>query len=355
VKDAEELAPEFAKEATTTETRLEPELVISQDPFWDLIRRGHTNQRIRELVRTYFQPLLDYFHDLREQIDSILLTRTDYQNQATLYRDEASISGVEERREGAFATLARGRAIPVSRAAFETTESALQQAMTAHGLAQEQTRQLEYIYGQIKNLRQYFQNVNRFMTAVMEGRTEPEPRQQQYIDLFINLLDWHFSSPTGASVFGLYLRLKYGNRKSPKTIPIYLIGKYWPEQIKHAGKRDLIIAERKGTILYIKDGPNYGQSRLEDPPPRILAEGEIEIIMDICYKDLLVEGTSLERLNEFIELFTLLSQPQNHIKVPSGQYIEKAVSVRLVSDMTNEMAQELIKLPRFSAYAKVIE
>ena len=38
--DAKELAPEFAKEATTTETRLEPELVISQEPFWDLLRGG---------------------------------------------------------------------------------------------------------------------------------------------------------------------------------------------------------------------------------------------------------------------------------------------------------------------------
>ena len=37
VKDSAEIAPEFAKEATTTETRFEPVLVISQNPFWDLV------------------------------------------------------------------------------------------------------------------------------------------------------------------------------------------------------------------------------------------------------------------------------------------------------------------------------
>jgi hypothetical protein len=35
--------------------------------------------------------------------------------------------------------------------------------------------------------------------------------------------------------------------------------------------------------------------------------------------------------------------------------IEKQVHVRPVHDMTDEMAQELINLPRFTAYAKIIE
>src|ERR671915_2154838 len=99
VKDAQELAPEFAKAPTTTETRLEPELVISKEPFWELLRRGHKNPRIQELVRKHFQPLLDAFHKLQEQIDDILLSRTGYQSEATMYRDAASISGLEERRE----------------------------------------------------------------------------------------------------------------------------------------------------------------------------------------------------------------------------------------------------------------
>src|ERR671915_418749 len=99
VNDARELAPEFAKTPTTTETRLEPELVISKEPFWELLRRGHKNPRIQELVRKHFQPLLDAFHKLQEQIDDILLSRTGYQSEATMYRDAASISGLEERRE----------------------------------------------------------------------------------------------------------------------------------------------------------------------------------------------------------------------------------------------------------------
>ena len=54
-------------------------------------------------------------------------------------------------------------------------------------------------------------------------------------------------------------------------------------------------------------------------------------------------------------LCRLLSRPENHIKVPSGQYIAKQVHVRQVHDMTDEMAQELANLSRFTAYAKIIQ
>ena len=62
-----------------------------------------------------------------------------------------------------------------------------------------------------------------------------------------------------------------------------------------------------------------------------------------------------EALNAISEVCILLSQPENHIKVASGQYVEKQVHVRPVHDMTDEMAQELTNLPRFTAYAKIIE
>src|SRR5687768_15803774 len=60
-------------------------------------------------------------------------------------------------------------------------------------------------------------------------------------------------------------------------------------------------------------------------------------------------------IDEMFDFFNLLSKPENHIKVPSGQYVEKHVNVRPVHDMTNEMAQELGKLPRFQAYTKIID
>jgi hypothetical protein len=402
VNDARELAPEFAKAPTTTETRLEPELVISKEPFWDLLRRGHKNPRIQELVRKYFQPLLDAFHKLQEQIDDILLSRTGYQSEATMYRDAASISGLGERREGAYDAL--GRKLSYDRLEeFRKTEASLERAMAAHGLARDQTRQLQNFYGYLKHFRRIFQNRDRFITAVMEGRTEPVPSQEPFNQLFIDLFaDLFYSSVE--SVLRLYLSLKYGNTRKPYSIPSILAAKYWPQQLEDAyiqnEREDItrhysdvkeklrgtneampdevysrwiqeslhkkLIEYREGEVkkhlvldcaVLKKKGPYSAfENHLPDLPQRILTEREIAIIKDICYKELLEDSKNpLQRIEEHVELFTLLQKPENHIKVPSGQYVEKLVHVRPVHDMTDEMAQELANLPRFTAYVKAIE
>ena len=89
VKDAEELATEFAKEATTTETRLEPELVIAQEPFWDLLRRGHANPQIQEFVDKYLWPIQQSLEKFKDQMEAERHKRMSLQDQAALYRDEA--------------------------------------------------------------------------------------------------------------------------------------------------------------------------------------------------------------------------------------------------------------------------
>ena len=48
VIDAKELAPEFAKEAVTTETRLEPQLIVIAEPFTELLKKGHANPQITQ-------------------------------------------------------------------------------------------------------------------------------------------------------------------------------------------------------------------------------------------------------------------------------------------------------------------
>ena len=58
--DAREQAAEFTTVTTTTETRLEPEYVISQSPFWDLLQRGHKNPHIQAYVDKYFVKLYDF-------------------------------------------------------------------------------------------------------------------------------------------------------------------------------------------------------------------------------------------------------------------------------------------------------
>jgi hypothetical protein len=77
VRDAQEQAPEFAREPTTTETRLEPELIISQEPFWDMLRRGHATPRIHEIFTEYFRPVYYNLDRIKEEIENERLVRMD--------------------------------------------------------------------------------------------------------------------------------------------------------------------------------------------------------------------------------------------------------------------------------------
>jgi hypothetical protein len=96
-------------------------------------------------------------------------------------------------------------------------------------------------------------------------------------------------------------------------------------------------------------------------PERVLTPAEREALKQACLKHMSATwGQShvrnlLQTHNDFIDFCYLIQEPENHIKIASGQYVEKQVYVRQVHDMSDEMAQELINLPRFTAYAKVIE
>ncbi len=63
----------------------------------------------------------------------------------------------------------------------------------------------------------------------------------------------------------------------------------------------------------------------------------------------------LVSVNEFARFCDLLSKPENHIKKPTGQYIEKEVPLRTEADMVGEMRRELISLPNYTAYAKIMQ
>lgn len=57
----------------------------------------------------------------------------------------------------------------------------------------------------------------------------------------------------------------------------------------------------------------------------------------------------------FVAFCELLAKPENHIKVRSGQYVEKAVRTRAEIDMVHEIARELVDLPKYTAYARVTQ
>ena len=99
VKDSAEIAPEFAKEATTTETRLEPELVISQEPFWDLLNHGHTNAKILSLFNKYLRRMNDWLDEQRMELEAQGLDSRILQAETNLLRDQIQLTQTNERRE----------------------------------------------------------------------------------------------------------------------------------------------------------------------------------------------------------------------------------------------------------------
>jgi hypothetical protein len=115
---------------------------------------------------------------------------------------------------------------------------------------------------------------------------------------------------------------------------------------------------------YIEEKAAKEIAKIYHPPPdslaeRILSASEIKQLRDACLHELSQHGQErvsamLRIVEEFVKFCTLLRKPENHIIVASWHYVEKAVNTRAVGDMTNEMAQELMKLPRFTAYANVI-
>jgi len=67
-KDATELALEFTK-PPPTEMKREQQLVVSQEPFSDILR-GHVNPLIREFVNRYLRQLHHRLEDIKDDLDS---------------------------------------------------------------------------------------------------------------------------------------------------------------------------------------------------------------------------------------------------------------------------------------------
>lgn len=97
--------------------------------------------------------------------------------------------------------------------------------------------------------------------------------------------------------------------------------------------------------------------RVTELLPRRLTGSEIQSLNAACWNEISRYQPAYEMvkvIEKFVEFCELLARPENHIKVPSRRYVEREVNTRTVADMTNEMAQELANLPRYTAYAKVV-
>jgi hypothetical protein len=105
---------------------------------------------------------------------------------------------------------------------------------------------------------------------------------------------------------------------------------------------------------------NISIAPLENLDPVVLSENELKALKEACYNELYRTdqrdwdvNAVLKVIEEFVEFCLLLAKPENHIQVPSSQYVEKQVNTRTYKDMQDEMAQELSKLPIHTAYIKV--
>jgi hypothetical protein len=87
---------------------------------------------------------------------------------------------------------------------------------------------------------------------------------------------------------------------------------------------------------------------------RALSGTEQTALKNACLREL--DGShALQACTDFVEFCDLLARPENHVQVPSTQYVETQVNTYSTQEMINQMAQELVDLPRFTAYAKVVQ
>jgi hypothetical protein len=247
--------------------------------------------------------------------------------------------------------------------------------------------------------------VNTFLVKLMLENTPlengHEPFAQFMWDVYLNYANCFDEKRTcdHDQLLRFYVYLRFGDRKKPPGIDPWIAYKYYPqdlekaylnyysqarkkfnptdpvpdekrrqENLKHYREQGKNIRVENGRAVipgldwhHHMDGLQKGRAHvLPELPSRNISEDERQRILEWCLVDLREEDRrsdiNLLAIFDHLEEFCyLLRRPENHIKIASGQYVEKPVHVRQVHDMTDEMAQELSNLPRFNAYAKIIE
>jgi hypothetical protein len=141
------------------------------------------------------------------------------------------------------------------------------------------------------------------------------------------------------------------------------------ERQKKNQRRQARYAKHEQKVLYELEHDQELHNKFLSVPitslaPRLLSRNEIDLTLQACRDQFLhydreksgnlVQGT-LKAIEDFVQFCTLLGKPDNHIKVPSGQYIEREVITRSFLDMEAEMAWELTNLPKHTAYVRLTQ
>ena len=201
-RDAEELGPVFA-EPPPTETRREPELVISRYPVADLLR-GHKNPRINAFAQRYLRPLHEGRADAREDMEGERLIRMDFMDEATLYRLEEQAAGL----------------LGHTPDAVSDRQQALARAEGALLAARGQTEKMLSLYERSRRYRASLRYLDAFLTAVMEG--ELAPGNEDFSLLISRICSASHIPEPYVETLQLYISLLYGDPTRERAIPVAL-------------------------------------------------------------------------------------------------------------------------------------
>jgi hypothetical protein len=138
--------------------------------------------------------------------------------------------------------------------------------------------------------------------------------------------------------------------------------------LKYAQEQDLIAEKEKllaEEMVRIETECASDIAKLPETQPsdlalRVLTQSEIELVKRACQRELTQKQdwngeAALKALYDLVHFCDLISMPENHILVSSGQYVFTPVNTRQYTDMEKEMAYELTKLDPRIAYANVLQ
>jgi hypothetical protein len=204
--DANEMPLVFAKEPPA-ETKLEEQVVISQNPVSGLLRGQHKDPEIRRFVTKYLRYLEDKREDIQADMEGAKFARM-------IELDTAAYYGAEAQEEGVIG----GSHISSQLGAINARQSAILSA-AMHSI------KLVALQKHSNRLRVTLRALNRFLLEVMEG--EKRAGQEAFSDFLIDLAAGYSALPVkSAAVLGLYIKLSYGDPNKARTIPFAFAQKY---------------------------------------------------------------------------------------------------------------------------------
>ena len=388
VKDAQELAPEFAEEPTT-DTRPQQNIVVSPHPFWNLVERGHGNPEIQNFVMEHFVPIVRSTEEMKARVEAFRSGRQVFQDKATQYRDMAGLASLADRE----AALDRRERLDDRRYAIGAAIAASQNMMAAHEKGESVTKDVSILSALIMSNTEKIQLLDEHLYLLLSGKISLDRRDERLVKLIARL-----SKGTDDN---LYINLRFGDLNAPVIIPSFIACKYYPEEQEEAylrptrerveakamglplnERRAFVekelrysrIVYRQAKLVYYTWSSDVGiqflptqqhwlcapckktgpyPTRLPDLPSRVLTATEREYLLSLCVKEM--GNEFVNQVDKAVEFCRLLTNHENMLHMASNQYIEQPVHRRQVSDMVNETMQVLANLDPFSAFAKVIQ